>query len=146
MDCHRMQCFKWIAGTAPLFAMFILCACSLGRSLETAKLAVDQFHRELAAARDDTIYDGAGTEYWQSITRESNHGMMARIRRKLGSCKESLNTQFFNNATTSGTFVTLHYKSTCTNGELDEDFKWRIEGDRAVLVGYRASSPLLLTD
>ena len=44
------------------------------------------------------------------------------------------------------TSVSLQYLTTCANRDLKEDFKWQIEGEQAVLLEYRATSPLLQAD
>lgn len=131
---------------ASLLAALLLCSCSMSRDRDIARRAVEQFHQRLAAGQDDTVYDAADPIYKQSVSREINHGLLWRIRRKMGSCQGSENTRYFVNAGTSGTFVTLQYRTKCANGELDEEFVWHVEEEGAALVSYRANSPLLLAD
>lgn len=123
-----------------------LASCSLSKDLATARQAVDGFHQKLMKAQDDAIYDGAHASYRSTVSRETNRGLFARIRRKMGAFADSTNTQYLTNASTSGTFVTLHYTTKCANGDLEEQFVWRVDAGEARLVSYRANSPLLLTD
>jgi hypothetical protein len=142
MNLARARCFASV-----LWALVLICSCSTSRDVDIARGAVEQFHQQLAAQQDDSIYDAADDHaYKQSVSRETNHGFLSRIRRKMGAFKSSTNTSYFVNASTNGTFVRLQYKTQCANGELDEGFVWRVEGGRAILVRYEANSPLLLTD
>ncbi len=118
----------------------------MSKDVDIARRAVEQFHRQIAAGQDDAIYDETDSAYKESMSPEAHEGFFARIRRKMGAFKNSTNTGYFINTSTTGTLVRLQYKTQCANGELGEGFVWRIEGERAILVRYEANSPLLLTD
>ncbi len=129
-----------------LIAAAQLCSCSMSKDMTMAEQAVAQFHERLNNQQDDAIYDAADAAYKNAITRETNHGFLSRIRRKLGTIKTSSKTNFRLNIDTNGTFVNLAYKTECANGEADETFVWRVEGGHVTLVGYHVNSPLMLTD
>lgn len=132
---------------AALLTLLVLLSCLSSKQVDIARRAVEQFHQEVATGQDDAIYDAADDHaYKESVSRETNRGFFSRVRRKMGACTRSTETNYFIDAGTAGTFVRLRYKTQCANGELDELFVWRIEGDRAILVRYEANSPLLLTD
>lgn len=131
--------------TVALGAMF-LCSCSIGKDAGIGRLGVEQFHKQFAAQQDDAIYDAADPAFRRSLSREVSHKFFSRIRRKMGACQDSKETNYFVNEGTSGTFVTLNYQTKCAYGELIEQFVWRINGGHALLVGYRANNPRLLTD
>ncbi len=129
-----------------LLGAWTLCACSMSKEVDIARRAADQFHQQIAAGQEDAIYNATDPAYKEFMSREAHDGFFARIRRKMGGFKGSTNTGYFINASTTGTLVRLQYKTQCANGELDEGFVWRIEGERAILVRYEANSRLLLTD
>jgi hypothetical protein len=131
---------------ALLLGVVVICACSMSKDVDIARRAAEEFHQQVAAGQDDTVYDAADLAYKESVSRETNHAFFLRIRRKMGVFKSNKNTSYFLNKTTNGTFVRLQYKTECANGDLDEEFLWRIEGAHAVLVRYQANNPLLLTD
>ncbi|MGH9401964.1 MAG: hypothetical protein ACRD2P_07655 [Terriglobia bacterium] len=118
----------------------MLCSCSMSRDVEIARQAVERFHQQVSAGQYDAIYDAADPAYKQSLTREANRNFFSRIRLKTGAFQNAKNTGYFVNTATKGTFVRLRYKTLCCNGELDEQFILRIEGNRATLVRYEASS------
>lgn len=121
----------------------MLCACSMSKDVDIARQAVKQFHQQVSERQDDAIYDATEPAYKESMSREAHDQFFARIRHKMGTFKGSTNTGYFVNASTTGTLVRLQYKTRCANGELNEGFVWRIEGEHAILVRYEASSPLL---
>jgi hypothetical protein len=128
-------------------AVSISTGCGTSRDISLAKTAVDQFHQRFNAEQDDQIYDSADSALQKAVDRDTLHKMLVHLRRKLGTCSQSATTGFVTNFTTGGTFVSLHNKTTFTNGAGEEDFRWRIEGSgKAVLVSYNIQSPALLTD
>jgi len=48
--------------------------------------------------------------------------------------------QFFINASTNGTFVTLTYKTDFTHGSAQERFIWTLTGGKATLIRYNIDS------
>jgi hypothetical protein len=121
----------------------MFCSCSMSRDVEIARQAVEQFHRQISAGQYDAIYDAADPAYRQSLSREANRNFFSRIRHKVGALQNTKNTFYFVNAATKGTLVRLQYKTQCRKGELDEQFILRVEENRAALVRYETSSPLL---
>jgi hypothetical protein len=128
-----------------LLGLVVMSSCSMSKDIDTARRAVGQFHKQMAAGKDDAIYKEADRSYRQAMTREAHDAFFARIRRKMGRFESSTNTGYFIDVGTKGTLVSLRYKTQWANGDLDERFVWRLYGGRAFLVRYEASSPLLLT-
>ncbi len=124
----------------------MLSCCTLTKYTDIARRAVDQFHQELETGQDDAIYDRADPEYKEAMTRDANQRLFSRIREKLGPVKKTESIGYFVDESTRGTFVKLHYKTHCANGELDERFWWRIKRTQALLIRYEARSPLLSTE
>ena len=131
---------------ALLLGALAFCGCSTSKDVDVASRAVRQFHEQVNAGQDDAIYTAADATYKEAMTRDTNRSFFSRIRRKLGAFKKGERTGYLVNATTNGTFVRFHYKTHCVGGELEEEFVWRVEADRAILVRYEANSPLLLTN
>ena len=129
-----------------LLLLLVLCGCSAKVDYQAAKAASDNFHQQMAAANYGAIYDSSSSEFRSSASRETIVGFLQRINRKLGACGEASQQGFNVNYNTSGKFVTLSYSRKCANAALEEQFVWRVEGNKALLVRYNANSPVLLTD
>jgi hypothetical protein len=124
-----------------------LAAC-LGQA-DTRKVddATNQIFAQIQAKQYDAIYDNAAPEFQAGSSRAIWDGFMQRIDRRLGACqtpKKTLNWR--SNATTNGFFVAQGYAAACANGQLELTVTTVLRGGQVKLVGYNASSPLLLTD
>jgi hypothetical protein len=62
----------------------------------------------------------------------------------LGKTKSAEKRGWNVNYHTSGTFVTLTYKTSYVEGEADEQFVYRLEGTVALLAGYHINSNALI--
>jgi len=120
--------------------------CNPVKDIGIATAAVDDFHRQAAAQQDDAIYAGATDRFRTATTQNSWHGMLSRIRRKLGACVEFKTTGWLVSVNTSGYHVTLNSHCECAQGPLDERFVWTVEGNQAKLDEYTVQSPVLATD
>ncbi len=131
--------------TIILFGM-LFSGCSSQKDFQQAERATDEFHMQFAKGSYGEIYDSSDKPIKTSATREQMIGMLQRINRKLGPCGDP-NRQGFNvNYNTGGTFVTMVYTRKCANGQLEENFVWRIQGGKPILYGYHFNSPVLATD
>jgi hypothetical protein len=129
-----------------LLAAAVFCGCGMSQNVDLAKKAVDEFHTRFNAKQFDTIFDAADPEWQKAMDRDTSDKFFARVQRKMGGCTTSTNDGYNYNVTTGGTFVSIHYETTCANGKLAEQFKWRVNGQKVLLLAYNANSPLLLTD
>ena len=140
---------NWCA-FALLCAASFLAACSLvknlGEASAEANRAVDRFHEQLNAEKDDAIYDAASPQFRSATTRDVLHGYLSRIRRKMGACTASHGSGFNINSDAKGTFMSLQRETQCANGPLQEDFNWQMVNGNAILVEYTAKSPQLSVD
>jgi hypothetical protein len=123
-----------------------ICGCGMSQGVDQAKKAVDEFHAIFNAKQFDAIFDAADPEWRKVMDRDTSDKFFARVQRKLGGCSASTNGGYNYNVTTSGTFVTIDYQTSCANGKLEEEFRWRVDGKKTLLLAYNANSPLLLTD
>jgi len=105
------------------------------------------FFAQVQAKQYPAIYDQAAPEFQAAMARDTFIGFMQRIDRKLGDCKAPVKQMNWHvNATQSGYFSTQGYTSACANGPLQQTLTIVLRGGEAKVVGYQASSPLLLTD
>lgn len=145
----RIRWRLWLFVASPFLFMG---ACSIvvfhARSayLPVATAASERLHEHLAHGEDIQVYADADPAFHAGSTAKTTLGFLARVRRKLGTCKYSGPTRWTANTTTSGTFVTVIYQEECTNGSADETLQWKIDSGAARLVGINVNSPLLLTD
>ena len=127
-------------------ATLVLFGCGMSAGVALGKTAVEDFHTRYNAAQYDAIYDTADPAWRSAMDRDISRKFFERVHRKLGSCSKTTNTGYVYNTTTGGTFVNLHYTATCSSGTLEEDFRIKVDGQKGLLIGYTANSPLLLTD
>jgi hypothetical protein len=125
---------------------FTFCGCGMSQNVDLAKKAVDEFHTRFNAKQFDAIFDAADPEWKTAMDRDTSAKFFARVQRKMGSCTTSTNDGYNYNVTTGGTFVSIHFETACANGKLGEQFRWRVDGQKVLLIAYNANSPLLLTD
>jgi hypothetical protein len=118
----------------------------MSKGVDQAKKAADEFHTRFNAKQFGAIFDAADPEWRKTTDRDTSDKFFARVQRKMGACTTSASGGYNYSVTTGGTFVTISYETTCANGKLAEEFRWRVLGDKVLLVSYNASNPLLLTD
>ena len=129
-----------------IFALIITTgSCSLMKSREPAEAAVANFHIQYNDGQFREIYSQADNEFKKSASEEQLLQLLETARRKLGMVKQSTQTKWNVNATTSGTLITLTYDVEFSEGKGTEQFVWRMNEDRALLYNYNVNSPLLIT-
>ena len=75
-----------------------------------------------------------------------DEGFQKKSCRKLEELFKSGKTVGWNdNTTTSGHYVTLNREAAFARGPATEQFIFRVDGNRALLVGYQVNSDLLIT-
>lgn len=122
------------------------CGYAKGKYLPPASRAVDQFHARLNHGQDDIIYDEADMAWKSAIDKSTEEKFFSRIRRKLGACRYTGPLGWQVNSNTTGVFVSLTYRATCSNGIILENFVWRNDSGMLKLYRYNANSKALLTD
>lgn len=121
-----------------------LTACSAGKAKQAAEQRVAKFHAQLDAEHYHDIYAQASPEFQKSGSEAELNEFFGAVHRKLGNVQNAEEQTFFVNFNTSGTTVTLTYKTSFANGRASEQFVWR-NGDQPLLVSYRIDSRLLIT-
>ncbi len=121
-----------------------LCGCSMSVDTALAEQAVPRFHEELDAGQFDAIYEASADELKQATTQREFVAFLDAVHRKLGNTKASDKTGWNVNYQTSGSFVTLAYKTTFDGGSAQEQFVFRLQDKAAILVGYHVNSTALI--
>jgi hypothetical protein len=119
--------------------VLLLASCGLRQSRLRAEQAVREFHALLNKGQYDAIYNDSDAALKKAWTRADFTAYLASIHSRLGMAGTSATRGYQVNAsTTSGTEVALSVETRFDDGTAQERFVWRIEGDRAVLLDYRA--------
>jgi hypothetical protein len=121
-------------------AISCLAACSSGADTQLAQQAVTQFHAALDSGQSAAIYDASADDLKKVSTREKFAAFLDAVHRKLGNSKSSTQRGWGVNYQSSGTFVTLTYGTTYSEGDATEQFVYRLADDQALLVGYHITS------
>jgi hypothetical protein len=129
-----------------LSLMGILLAACGPAPQDLAEAGVQQFHRLLAEERYAEIYAGASTEFREGASEQRVSRLLDGLRARLGAVRNSELAYVTVDRHSVGTFVTLRYDTDFALGPGDEQFVFRIEGDRARLVSYNVDSPVLIRD
>ena len=89
-------------------------------SLEAGR-QVALFHQRLESARYDAIYGDAAPDFQITIQPTALSKYLGAIHEKMGACQapaQAVTSSF--NTNTTGATVLLRYRTSCSNGRLDE--------------------------
>lgn len=124
-------------------ASVVLAGC--GRATrEKAEAATAAFHGQLQRGAAAEIYGNATPEFRANISEPDFERLVAKLNEKLGTWRSSEPQGWNVNFGTNGKIVTLSYSSAFDRAKATEQFVWRMEGDRAVLLRYNFNSNALL--
>ena len=126
-----------------LLMITLLAACGFTKAKTAAEKAVDLFHKQYNENRFSEIYSAAAPEFKKGFKETDFTYFIQVTRSKMGVHKSSSESSWRTNATTSGTFITLHYKSEFEHSTGIEDFTFIVLGDSAKLFRIDVNSPLL---
>ena len=129
-------------GLAILLAL--VSACSPGNDVPTATAAADNFHKQFNAGDYVTIYDTSDKLLKNAAPSKDFVALLAGVRSKLGEYQKAEAPGWNDQVTTNGHFVTLIYHSKFARADAEENFVFRIDGGRAVLVGWHINSQALI--
>jgi hypothetical protein len=129
---------------AAMALALLACGCSMPADTSVAERAVPLFHADVEAGRFDEIYDKSDDELKKVATRKEFVDFLDAVHRKLGNTKTSEKTGWRMNYQMSGSFVTLAYATTFDAGSAHEVFVFRLDGQKAILVGYQINSMALV--
>jgi hypothetical protein len=124
-----------------LTVALLLTACTLGTN--EAKEGVEEFRARVAQRSFSEIYQSSAPEFRQASTEEQFVNFMTALDGKLGPWQSGADAGWNVMRGVGGHSVRLRYDSRFAKGTAVEDFAWRIERGRPVLLGYHVQSPLL---
>lgn len=130
-----------LVGTA---AAMLLAGCSMGQDASTTEKAIGSFHAQINAGQFDAVYAASAEEMKTTTSQVVFDRMMSAIHRKLGAFKSGKVLGWNDNLTANGHLLTLNYAADYDSGAADENFVYRVDGDRATLIGYHVNSQALL--
>jgi hypothetical protein len=134
--------------TRPLVVLSALLAtlsgCSMSADTDAAEQAVPKFHQQLNAGRFAEIYSQSADELKRATTQQDFVALLDAVHRKLGDTKATNKTGWNVNYQTSGSFVTLTYKTNFDGGAAQEQFVFRLQDKSAILVSYHINSTALI--
>ena len=123
-----------------------LVGCSSGEHMATAERGVAEFRQLMESRQFAKVYATGSDEFRKSMSEAELVRILGALNSKLGSVKNAENNGWNVNFHTSGTFVTLGFKTEFEKGSGAERFVFRIADGRAALVTYNVNSPALLTN
>ena len=112
----------------------------MAQDVPAATKAVGEFHAALDAGRFQPIYQATSSDMKTSLSEGDFVKLLDAVHRKLGVFRSGKVVGWRENATTSGTFVAVNYAAEYVRGHADEQFVYRIAGNRPVLAGYHVNS------
>jgi len=124
---------------------FLLASCSPAADTKSAEQAVTAFHRAMDAQQYEPIYNSSDAQMKKAVSRDRFVKLLTVFHAKLGSFKNGKTVGWNDSATTSGDYVTLNRDAVFERGPATEQFIFRMDGNRASLVGYHVNSDLLIT-
>ena len=139
--CLPSSLRRW---SAVLVAVGFLAACSATQDFDLAQAAVKSFRELMAAQKFDQIYSDAADDLKKTTTEQNLTRLLAAIDRKLGPVKSAESNGWSVNYNSSGTSVTLKYKTQFEKGTGAETFVYRISGGKALLASYHINSEDLM--
>lgn len=127
-----------------LALLLTLSGCSPVANTAAAEQAVPQFHQLLDAGQFSEIYELSSEELKKVASKQDFLALLEAVHRKLGNTKSSEMQSLNITYKTSGTFLTLVYKTNFAEGEASERFVFRTHDKVALLAGYYINSNALL--
>jgi hypothetical protein len=128
-----------------LVTLAIVCSgCSRSENIDSDEQAVLSFHERLDAGQFDQIYELSSDELKKASTQSDFVALLNAVHRKLGNVKSAERQAWSTNYRTSGTFITLTYKTAYSEGEAAEQFVFRMQDHAAALAGYHVNANALV--
>jgi hypothetical protein len=125
-----------------LAAALAVTGCSMGQDLTTSDKAVADFHAKLNAGKFKAITDAAGPEMKSGNTDFA--ALVEAIHTKLGTFKSTSRQGFNDNYNNGDHLLTATYASVYSSGPATENFVYRLNSGKPVLIGYHVESAALV--
>lgn len=121
-------------------------ACSSGEHMAAADEGIAAFRQLVEAQQFAKVHASGSDELRKSVSEEDLAKILRGLNTKLGRAKSAEKNGWNVNYHTSGTFVTLGFKTEFEKGPGVEQFVFRIADGKALLVSYNVNSPALLAN
>lgn len=125
-----------------LAAAAALAGCSMGRDMSATDAAVANFHAKLNNGQFAAIAAAAGPEIKNGST--DFPAFIAAIHTKLGTFRSTARQGFNDNINNGDHTFTASYASVYSSGPASENFVYRLNSGKPVLIGYHVESAALL--
>ena len=132
---------RWVM---TILAALSLAGCSAIDDTKAAETGVTAFHRAMDAGQFAAIYDASGPEMKSSLSRDDFVKMLTAMHGKLGAYRSGKTTNWNVNYNAGGHMVTLNREAQFERGPGTEEFVFRVEGDKATLLGWHVNSNALI--
>jgi hypothetical protein len=116
-----------------------LAGCSMGQDMSVTDSAVAEFHAKLNNGQFAAIVAAAGPEM-----KSSGPEFVERIHTKLGMFRSTSRQGFNDNIINGDHTFTASYASVYSTGPATENFVYRLNSGKPVLIGYHVESAALL--
>jgi len=116
-----------------------LAGCSMGQDMSVTDSAVAEFHAKLNNGQFAAIVAAAGPEM-----KSSGPEFVERIHTKLGMFRSTSRQGFNDNIINGDHTFTASYASVYSTGPATENFVYRLNSRKPVLIGYHVESAALL--
>ena len=118
---------------------------SLANAKPAAERAIAEFHGEYNAGDFTKIYNDSADEFKNATTQDQLNELLSAISRKLGHETSSTNTSWRTGNFNLVTTVEMQQDTKFEHGSATETFTYKMDGERAVLVGFNINSNDLIT-
>jgi len=132
---------SWIG----LAAISLLAGCNAAADTKAGEAGVASFHTSLNAGKFDQIYADTDPEFKSITTKADFTKLLTALHTKLGNFQSGKTIGWNDNATTGGHYLTLNTEAKYERGAGQEQFVFKIQDGRAVMIGYHVSSNALIT-
>jgi hypothetical protein len=111
-----------------------------------AEAGTREFRVRCARAEFSRIYKEAAPEFRNKVAEADFTKLLEAVREKLGTWQSSKPPAWTAFSGTGGRRMTLKYDSQVEKGAAVEEFVWRIQDGRGILLGYQINSPVFLAN
>ena len=145
---ERRRVFYCLLTTVSCLLLFPSCAVDERRDIPAgARSTVERVTEDIAAGRDEKIYQEAAPEWRAQVSAEENARILGRVRERLGRVESRALSQGKEqqsaSAPLSGHSLELFYATRFERGSATERFTLLERGGEWLLAGYTVSSDVL---
>jgi len=129
-----------------LIATLLMVGCSAKQDLAEVQEGIAHFRQLMADRQFERIYSEGADQLKKSMTQQQLVRLLSAIDSKLGAVKSAESNGWSVNYNSSGTTVTLRFKTQFERGTGAETFTYRIVGGKALLANYQINSNDLIVN